>query len=140
MSDGCVMTSLATEEEQIAYLDVLAGQVAAYGWTAHVRTPPGRLPYLFVQDPRDLNTGGDIVAAADAATGECWFWFAWAERIAPAENPAKAAHLIVRTLMRPTAEGTVAVSVPSQPCSGTSRQRREAIPFRGMPRAEEEQT
>jgi hypothetical protein len=135
------MTFLATEEEQIAYLDVLAGQVATHGWTAYVRTPPGRLPYLSVQDPRNLNTGGDIVAASDAATGECWFWFAWAERIAPAENPAKAAHVIVRALRQPTAAGAVAVSVPSQPGSSASRQPGQAIPSPGTPpRAEEEQT
>ena len=134
------MTFIATEEEQIAYLDVLAGQVAAYGWTAHVRTPPGRLPYLFVQDPQNPNTGGDVVAASDAATGEYWFWFAWAERIAPAENPAKAAHLIVRDLRQPTAAGAVAVSVPSQPHSSASRQRGQALPPPGTPRAEEEQT
>jgi hypothetical protein len=109
MSDGCVMTSLATEEEQIAYLDVLAGQVATYGWIAHVWTPPGMLPYLFVEVPRNLNTGGAIVAASDAATGECWFWFAWAERIAPAENPATAAYVIVRTLRRPSDTAAVAV-------------------------------
>jgi len=140
MSDGCVMTSVVTEEEQIAYLDVLAGQVATYGWTAHVWTPPGMLPYLFVEDPRDLNTGGAIVAASDAATGECWFWFAWAERIAPAENPATAAHVIVRTLRRPADAAAVAVSVPSQPCSSTSRQREQAIgPPGPPPRAEEEQ-
>jgi len=134
------MTFLATEEEQIAYLDVLAGQVAACGWTAHVRTPPGRLPYLFVQDPENLKTDGDIVAAYDAATGECWFWFAWAERIAPAENPAKAAHVIVRALRQPAAEEAVSVSVPSQPYSSASRQRGQAIPPPGKPRAEKEQT
>ena len=135
------MTFLATEEEQSAYLDVLAGQVAAYGWTAHVRTPPGRLPYLFVQDPQNPNTGGDVVAASDAATGECWFWFAWAERIAPAENPAKAAHVIVRALRPPAAAEAVAVSVPSQPCSSASRQRGQAIPPPGTPpRAEGEHT
>ena len=92
------MTFLATEEEQIAYLDVLAGQVAAYGWTAHVRTPPGRLPYLFVQDPQNPNACGDIVAVPDAATGEWWFWFSYAQRIAPAETLANATHTIIKTL------------------------------------------
>ena len=92
------MTFLATEEEQIAYLDVLAGQVAAYGWTAHVRTPPGRLPHLFVQDPENPNASGDIVAVPDSATGEWWFWFSYAQRIAPVETLASATQTIIKTL------------------------------------------
>ena len=92
------MTFLATEEEQIAHLDVLAGQVAIYGWTAHVRTPAGRLPHLFVQDPQNPNACGDIVAMPNSATGEWWFWFSYAQRIAPVETLAIATHTIIKTL------------------------------------------
>ena len=58
----------------------------------------GRLPYLFVQDPQNPNASGDIVAVPDAATGEWWFWFSYAQRIAPAETLANATHTIIKTL------------------------------------------
>ena len=54
------------------------------GWSAYLTTPAGWLAPLFVQDPRDRSQGGDIIAARDTITGHWWYWFSWAERIAPA--------------------------------------------------------
>jgi hypothetical protein len=88
-------------EDGIACLDVLAAQMHARGWTAYISTPAGRLASLCVQDPHDRRGGGDIIAAPDGTTGNWWYWFSWAERIAPVHAPAAAADGIIRALQRP---------------------------------------
>jgi hypothetical protein len=88
-------------EEQIARLDALAAEVIAYGWAAYITTPLGRPVRLFVQDPSDTAMCSYIVAAPDDASGDWWYWFGWAERVAPAAMPAIAAQAIIRTLRRP---------------------------------------
>jgi hypothetical protein len=88
----------------IAFLDVLAAQLRARGWSAYITTPAGRLASLFVQDPHDHPKYGDVIATLDGATGRWWYWFSWAERIAPAHAPAAAADAIIRALQRPADE------------------------------------
>lgn len=88
-------------ENQIACLDALAAEVIARGWTACITTPPGRPVRLFVQDPRDPAMFGYIAATADDTSGEWWYWFDWAERIAPATVPGTAAEAIASILRRP---------------------------------------
>ena len=97
----------------IAFLDVLAEQVHARGWNAYITTPAGRLTSLFVQDPRDRPKCGDIIAALDAATGQWWYWFSWAERIAPAHAPAAAADAIIQTFERPADEAAAQAGLNS---------------------------
>ncbi len=105
----------------IAFLDLLAAQMHARGWNAYITTPAGRLTSLFVQDPRDRPKCGDIIAALDAATGHWWYWFSWAERIAPAHTPAAAADAIIRTFERPADESP-------EPSPAASSQIEEAAP------------
>jgi hypothetical protein len=88
----------------IAYLDVLSAQMHARGWSAYITAPAGRVTSLFVQDPHDHPKCGDIIAVLDAATGHGWYWFTWAERIAPAHAPAAAADAIIRAFQRPADE------------------------------------
>jgi nuclease-like protein len=88
-------------QNQIAFLDTLAAEVIARGWTACITTPPGRPVRLFVQNPRDPAMFAYIAAAADGTSGEWWYWFGWAERIAPATIPATAAEAIASSLRRP---------------------------------------
>jgi hypothetical protein len=106
----------------IAFLDVLAAQLRARGWSAYITTPAGRPASLFVQDPHDHPKCGDIIAALDGATGRWWYWFSWAERIAPAHAPAAAADAIIGALQRPADEpespGPAARSQPPGPASG----------------------
>ena len=85
----------------IACLDVLAVQMHSRGWTAYINTPAGRLAYLFVQGPHDRAECGDILAAPDGTTGDWWYWFSWAERIAPSHAPAAAVDAIIRAFQRP---------------------------------------
>jgi hypothetical protein len=87
--------------ERLARLDALAAELTARGWTAYVTTPRGRPARLFVQNPHDPGMCADVLAAADSGTGDWWFWFGWAERIAPAGAPDTAAAVIVTELRRP---------------------------------------
>jgi hypothetical protein len=80
---------------------VLAAQMRARGWSAYISMPPGRLASLFVQDPHDRRQCGDVIAARDTVTGHWWYWFSWAERIAPAHAPAAAADAIIGAFRRP---------------------------------------
>jgi hypothetical protein len=88
----------------IACLDVLAAQMHARGWTAYVSAPADRLASLFVQDPHDEGAdGGHIVAAPGGTTGDWWYWFSWAERIAPVHAPEAAADAVISALQQPRA-------------------------------------
>jgi hypothetical protein len=88
-------------DNQIACLDALAAEVIARGWAACITTPPGRPVRLFVQDPGDPAVFGYIAAAPDNTSSDWWYWFGWAERIAPAAIPATAAEVIASSLRRP---------------------------------------
>ncbi len=90
-----------TLHDEIAYLDMLAAQLHARGWTAYISMPAGRVAALSVQDPHDRAQWSDVVAAPGGATGDWWFWFSWAERIGPIYAPAAAAEVIIRALQRP---------------------------------------
>lgn len=81
--------------DRIARLDVLAAHLRARGWTIYINTPAGRLASLFVQGPHDRAECGDIIAIPDSTTDDWWYWFSWAERIAPVHPPAAAADAII---------------------------------------------
>ena len=86
----------------IAYLDVLAAQIRARGWTAYISAPAGRVASLFVQDRRDDRAyGTDIIAAPGGTADDWWYWFSWAERIAPVHAPGAAADAVIGALQRP---------------------------------------
>ena len=88
--------------DRIVCLEALAAQMHARGWTAYISTPAGRLASLFVQDPHDRTECSDIVVAPGGTAGDWWYWFSWAERIAPVHAPAAAADAIIRAFQRPT--------------------------------------
>jgi hypothetical protein len=95
--------AILSAQNEIACLDALAAEVIARGWAASITTPLGRPVRLFVQDPGDPAMFAYIAVAADDTSGTWWYWFDWAERIAPAAIPATAAEAIVRSLRRPVA-------------------------------------
>ena len=92
--------------DPLARLDVLAAHLRTRGWTTYIHTPAGRLASLFVQDPHHHAECGDILAAPDGTTGDWWYWFSWAERIAPAHPSAAAADAIIAACQRP-ADGSL---------------------------------
>ena len=91
----------ASAMESLAYLDALAEELTARWWTAYVTSLPGRPARLFVQNPNDRAMCADVIAAAESVTGDWWFWFGWAERIALVDTPGVAAAVIVTELQRP---------------------------------------
>ena len=95
----------------VAYLDVLAAHLHARGWTAYISAPAGRLTSLFVQGPHHHAECGDIIVTPDSAAGDWWYWFSWAERIAPVHAPAAAADAIIRACQRP-ADGSQTPQAP----------------------------
>jgi hypothetical protein len=88
-------------DDGIAFLDALAAQLRGRGWTAYLSTAPGRLPGLCVQDPRQPAQCGDVIAVPTGPAGDVWYWFSWAERIAPVRAPGAAADAIIRTFRQP---------------------------------------
>jgi RimJ/RimL family protein N-acetyltransferase len=96
----------------IAFLDVLAAQLRARGWTAYVSTPAGRPAVLSVPDPHIRTEWSYIVVAPGGAGGEWWYWFSWAERIAPVHAPATAADAVITALQRITG-GAVGAGGPA---------------------------
>jgi RimJ/RimL family protein N-acetyltransferase len=95
-----------------AFLDVLAAQLRARGWTAYVSTPAGRPAVLSVPDPHVRAEWSYIIVAPGGAGGEWWYWFSWAERIAPVHAPAAAADAIITALQR-TTDGAVGAGGPA---------------------------
>jgi len=83
----------------VACLDALAAHMHARGWTAYIGTPAGRLAFLSVHNPHDRAECRDIIAAPGG--DHWWYWFSWAERIAPVHAPATAAEAIIRAVQRP---------------------------------------
>jgi hypothetical protein len=77
-------------------LERLAGVLTEHGLDASLVAPPGRVPRLQVVHPAARE-------AADVYVGRCqdgawWFWWPWAERIAPGDQFATAAAQIARVL------------------------------------------
>jgi hypothetical protein len=98
--------------DAIACLDVLAAHLRARGWTTYINIPDGRLAFLFVQGSHHRAECGEIIAIADSATGDWWYWFGWAQRITPVYPPAAAADAIIAACQRP-ADGSLAPQVPA---------------------------
>ena len=80
------------DRDAAASLEELASQLGERGYDAELITPDGRRPRLQVRNP-------DVPMLADEVYAESgWYWYAFAERIAPASEPAAAAAKIARLL------------------------------------------
>ena len=115
--------------DAIACLDVLAAHLRARGWTTYINTPDGRLAFLFVQGSDHRAECGEIIAIADNATGDWWYWFSWAQRITPVHPPAAAADAIIAACQRP-ADGSPAPQVPTANGYAACRAPARAVPPR----------
>ena len=115
--------------DAIACLDVLAAHLRARGWTTYINTPDGRLAFLFVQGSHHRAECGEIIAIADNATGDWWYWFSWAQRITPVHPPAAAADAIIAACQRP-ADGSPAPQVPTANGYAACRAPARAVPPR----------
>ena len=84
------MKTNPTDAEQVAWLDKLAAELATQDHETYVVTPSERRPYLCVRNP-------GVLSENVLCDGE-FYWWPWAERIAPTADVAGAAQAIVRVL------------------------------------------
>ncbi len=81
----------------IAVLDDLASRLAASGWQVRLHAPPDRRPMLHVANP-SATMLSELVTTEEGSDGRWWYWWSWAERISPADEPDRAAQIIGRVL------------------------------------------
>ena len=87
-------------------LEGLAEELARHGLSTRLMTPAGRVPSLHVVNPAAARLAEDVYVGR-SQDGLCWFWWPWAERIAPGDDLMAAAKLIARVLSareQPTAD------------------------------------
>lgn len=75
----------------------LAEELGKQGLMTRLMAPAGRLPSLHVVNPAVSRLAEDVYVGR-SQDGLWWFWWPWAERIAPGDEPATAAALIARVL------------------------------------------
>jgi hypothetical protein len=78
-------------------LERLAEDLAARGLRARLVAPAGRVPSLHIVNPEATVLAEDVYAGP-SADGAWWYWWSWAERIAPADDLESAADQIGRVL------------------------------------------
>ena len=83
-----------TESDSVgtAALEKLATELDGQTYVAQLVTPQGRRPYLHV---RNRSAG---VLTENVYAGDGFYWWGWAERIAPVADVAGAAAAIMRVL------------------------------------------
>ena len=86
----------ALARTRISYLESLGDELRARGLAVRLAIPQGGPPSLHVVNPRASALAENILA--EAVGGAWWFWWSWAERIAPADDPVDAAGRVVRVL------------------------------------------
>jgi hypothetical protein len=86
------ITEQAITEDTVGYLESLAAELPAADYHARLVVADGRRPYLHV---RNRCAG---VLAEDVLVEAGWFWYSFAERIAPVTDVAGAAGKIARLL------------------------------------------
>ena len=78
-------------------LEGLASELSKYGLMTRLMAPAGRVPSLHVVNPAVSRLAEDVYVGR-SQDGLWWFWWPWAERIAPGDQKAAAAALIARVL------------------------------------------
>ena len=78
-------------------LEGLATELGRHGLTTRLTAPAGRIPSLRVMNPAVSRLAEDVYVGR-SQDGLWWFWWPWAERIAPEDELTKAAALIARVL------------------------------------------
>ena len=78
-------------------LEGLAAELAKHGLMTRLMAPIGRLPSLHVVNPAHSRLAEDVYVGR-SQDGLWWFWWPWAERIAPGDQHGAAASVIARVL------------------------------------------
>lgn len=80
-----------------AYLQALATQLGRAGLSTRLTHPIGRPPTLHVLNPGQPELEEQVMID-QCENGAWWFWWPWAERIAPAAQMGEAAASICRVV------------------------------------------
>jgi hypothetical protein len=83
-----------------AELEKLAAELDGRAYVIILETGQGKRPHLSVTN-RDTAQRTEFVYAAPADDGAWWFWWGWAQRIAPADDVPAAAAAVGRVLRVP---------------------------------------
>lgn len=79
-------------EDAAAALEKLAAELTARGYRTPSLSPQGRPPSLTVSNPATSLLTETVMAEGG------WFWWPWADRIAPVSDVATAAEHVARVL------------------------------------------
>ncbi len=79
-------------------LEHLAAELAARGYDTQLATGPDAAPWLAVRNP-DATMLSETVSAH-----EDWFWWPWADRIAPTADVSQAANRVASVLRAEAAQ------------------------------------
>ena len=89
----------ALARTRIAYLEGLGDELRNRGFAVRLMIPQGGPPSLHVVNPLASALAENILAeCAESGDGAWWFWWSWAERIAPADDLEEAADRVTRVL------------------------------------------
>jgi hypothetical protein len=83
---------METREADVTALEKLAAELTGRGFETRATFPEGRVPSLLVINPQASALTETVVASAD------WFWWSWAEKVAPVADVSEAAGVIARVL------------------------------------------
>lgn len=89
-------TEADAAQQAAAQLGALADNLAGRGFSAHL-TQAGQHPCLAVAS-QSVPQLSETVCAAPAPDGGWWFWWSWADRIAPVSEVESAAFKIAYVL------------------------------------------
>ncbi|TDD93784.1 hypothetical protein [Actinomadura rubrisoli] len=88
------------EQEDVSILDELGGALTRRGYLTLLVTTGSR-PRLEVLDRTSPDRYGTVLCERDAG-GDRWYWWSWADRIAPAHEVERAAGAVDRDLRQVT--------------------------------------
>lgn len=86
----------ALARTRIAYLERLGDELRDRGFAVRLTVPQGGPPSLHVVNPHASALAENILA--ESTDGGWWFWWSWAERIAPADDLGDVADRVTRVL------------------------------------------
>lgn len=87
-------------DERLDHLERLGEEMTERGFLIRAVTPGAGPPYLRVANPiAPVLT--DRVMCESGADGRYWYWWPWAQRIAPVDDLGSAAERVARVLAAP---------------------------------------
>lgn len=86
------MDSTGRGTDPVEALERLGAELGARGYQAHLQAARGGTPSLAVSNPQAAMLSEKVMVQAG------WFWWPWADRIAPTADVDQAANCVARVL------------------------------------------